>query len=199
MRTAAITLALGLAAVLPSHARLGDSPVQAAARYGHPVAASARPGAQTSTQIFAVSGLQVTCGYVAGKVEMETYTRAGQDLNSAEVEALLRTNGSKRLAWTTPADGYVDGAYTRSDGVTATLSGNKLAIQSSKWTDALAKDQAAAKAAAAADTASQANGVNPNYTTGAGTNAAGYVEPSAATNGAVTAGSPASRTATNAP
>jgi hypothetical protein len=200
MRTAAITLALGLAAVLPSHARMGDSAAQAASRYGQPVAASAHAGAQTSTQTFAVSGLQVTCGYVAGKVEMETYTRPDQALNRSEVEALLRTNGTKRLAWTTPQDGYVDGTYTRSDGVTATLSGNKLAIQSPKWTAALAQDQAAAKAAAAtASAASAANGINPNYSTGAGTNAAGYVESPATTNGAPANGSSATQTTTNAP
>jgi hypothetical protein len=184
MRTAAITLALGLAAVLSSHARMGDSPAQAASRYGQPVAASAQPGAQASTQTFAVSGLKVTCGYVAGKVEMETYTRADPAFNSAEVEALLRTNGSKRLTWVTPKAGYVDGTYTRSDGVTATLSGNKLAIQSPKWTAALALDrQAAAKGAAASmATGNMTNAANPNYSVGAGTNAAGYVESSATTN-----------------
>ena len=183
MRVVAISLALSVMALLPVLARLGDSPAQTTARYGQPVASTGQPGEQTSTQTYEVSGLEVTCGYVGGKTEMETYARDGRGFSSEEVEALLRTNGSKRLQWTLPEKGYVNGTYTRSDGVTAVLTDSKLAIQTSKWTAAQAADQSA-QTAKDNSTAGPTNGDNPNYSLGLSTNAASYVEPPAETNGA---------------
>jgi hypothetical protein len=182
MRVVAISLALSVMTLMPVFARLGDSPVQTTARYGQPVASTGQPGEQTSTQTYEVSGLEVTCGYVGGKTEMETYARDGRGFSSEEVEALLRTNGSKRLQWTLPKNGYVDGTYTRSDGATAVLTGNKLAIQTSKWDAAQAADQSA-QTAKDSSTANATNGDDPNYTLGSSTNAASF-EPPAETNGA---------------
>ena len=197
MRLAAIPFALGLLALLPLHARLGDSPAQTIARYGQSVATTGQPGELTSTKTFEVSGLEVTCGYVNGKVEMETYTRGTRDFFPSEVEALLRTNGSKVAKWTTPTDGYVNGDYKRADGVTAKLNGGTLALQSAKWADALAKDQAAEKAAVekAVQTPATTSTADPNYVTGSDTNAASYSGPTADTNAVPASAS----SATNAP
>jgi hypothetical protein len=161
-------LALGLIGASPVFARMGDSVAQTVARYGQPVSSTSPSGELTSTRTFTISGLQVTCGYVGGKVEMETYARDDRNFIGPEVEALLRTNGTKRLGWTTPAEGYVNGNYKRVDGVTATLDGNKLAIQSPKWTDALAKDQAAGNKPASETSATNAtSSVSPKETNAA--------------------------------
>ena len=128
---------------------------------------------------------------------METYTRGTRDFFPSEVEALLRTNGSKVAKWTTPADGYVNGDYKRADGVTAKLTGGTLALQSPKWADALAKDQAAEKASAekATQDASTTNNASPNYVTGSDTNAASYSGSITNTNAIPASASPT----TNAP
>ncbi len=184
MRVVALFIALSAVATLRAPAFLGDSLAQASARYGQPVATTGQPGQQTSTRTYQASGLQITCGYVGGKVEMETYSRDDRVFNSAEVEALLRSNGGDSARWTVPADGYVDGDYNRADGATAHLAGTKLAIQTPKWNLALARDQLAAKAAASASSAGNStNAANPNYAVGSATNAASYVESTATTNG----------------
>jgi hypothetical protein len=172
MRVVTLFVALSAVATVRAPAFLGDSVAQTGARYGLPVAATGQPGQQTSTRTYEASGLQITCGYVGGKVEMESYSRDDRVFNSAEVEALLRSNGSKSARWTVPADGYVDGDYTRADGATAHLAGTKLTIQTPKWDKALAGDESRAKAAAASSSA------------GGSTNAASVVPSPAATNAA---------------
>ena len=154
-KIAALFLAITLALSLPAAARMGDSFAQTLVRYGQPVAGTGQPGELTSTRTFAVSGLQVTCGYVAGKVEMETITRTDRDFLPAEVEAFLRTNGQKKN-WTPPGP-YTDGTYNRVDGITATVAGGKIAIQSPKWVDSLARDAATEKANAAKIAAGDTN------------------------------------------
>ena len=183
MKRLAFILVAGWALLAPAAARLGDSPEQTVARYGQPIASTGQSGELTSTKTFEVSGLEVTCGYVNGKVEMETYVRSTRDFFPSEVEALLRTNGSKVSKWTTPADGYVNGDYKRADGITAKLTGGTLALQSPKWADALAKDQAAEKAAAekAAQAAATTNTANPSNVAGSATNAASSVDTPAST------------------
>jgi hypothetical protein len=185
MRVVAISFALSVAAATCAPAWLGDTVARTDYRYGQPVAENSTRGNQASTRTYQASGLVITCGYVAGTVEMETYSRNDRVFNSAEVEALLRSNGSKRVRWVLPKDGYVDGTFTRSDGVTADLAGTKLTLRTPKWTQALAHDQAAAKSGARTTMAPDtANGVNPNYSMGSTTNAAGLVEPPAETDGA---------------
>jgi hypothetical protein len=146
-RTVATLLAACLLTTAPASARMGDTLAQTVARYGQPGAATGQPGQLTSTRTFAVDGLQVTCGYVAGQVEMETISRTDRDFLPAEVEAFIRTNSQGR-SWT-PAGPYTDGTFQRADGISATVAGNKIAFQSPKWLDALAKDADADKAALA--------------------------------------------------
>jgi hypothetical protein len=198
MRVVAISIALGVAAMTGAPAWLSDTVARTDYRYGQPVAEDAVPGNQASTRTYQASGLVITCGYVAGKVEMESYSRNDRDFNKPEVEALLRSNGSKRLSWVLPKDGYVNGTYTRSDGATADLTGTKLTLQTPVWSQALAHDQAAAKnKSQATAVGGAASAANPNYSLGSSTNAAGYVESPAGTNSVPTSGNPAP--ITNAP
>ena len=146
MRFPACVLLLFAVAATVAWARLGDSPEQTDRRYGQPVAASGQPGQLTSTRTYSVSGLEITCGYLDGKVAMETYARDDRSFNCSEVEALLRTNGGKKGGWKTPPDGFVPGHYTRADGATGTWSENQVTVQMPTWAAAVAHDEAAAKA-----------------------------------------------------
>jgi len=149
-KIAAPFLAITLAFSLHAAARMGDSYAQTLVRYGQPVASSGTPGELTSTRTFSISGLEVTCGYVAGKVEMETVTRSDRDFVPAEIEAFIRTNGQKKN-WT-PSGPFTDGTFKRADGITATVDGNKITFQSPKWIDSLAQDAATDAKIAAGDT-----------------------------------------------
>lgn len=139
--------------ILPLHARIGDSPEQVAARYGQPVDSDpAGPGKLTSRLAYSISGLIIVCGYLEGKVVMETITNPGRDFLPAEVEALLRTE-SPHLEWK-PYGPYAGNmSYKRADGATATLTGNKLEIVTPAWTAALAKDEAASTSSARTNSA----------------------------------------------
>jgi hypothetical protein len=172
MRLPSLLLALLLTA-LPASARLGDTLAQTLYRYGQPIAATGKPGELTSTDTFAISGLQVTCGYVGGKVVMETLTNPDRDFLPAEVEAILRTEGQKKN-WT-PGGPFGPGTYTRVDGITATVTGNQVAVVAPAWTEALAQDAATEKANAARIAAGDTNAppAEPAPT---------HVETSAATN-----------------
>jgi hypothetical protein len=174
MRLLPIALALSLAA-LPAAARMGDSLAQTLYRYGQPAATTGGPGLLTSTHTFTASGLQITCGYLDGKVAMETITNPNRDFLPAEVEAILRTEGQKKN-WTLPDGGtaYTDGNYTRVDGITATVAGNQVTIESPAWTQALAKDAATQKQRAAEIAAGHTNAIptappNPTIDTSAAT------------------------------
>lgn len=174
MRLLPIALALSLAA-LPAAARMGDSLAQTLYRYGQPVATTGGPGLLTSTRTFSASGLQITCGYLNGKVAMETIINPNRDFLPAEVEALLRTEGQKKN-WTLPNGGlaYTDGLYTRVDGTTATVAGNEMKVETPAWTQALAKDAATEKERAAQLAAGNTNAIptapsNPTTDTSAAT------------------------------
>lgn len=181
MRLVAVFLAVSLIAIFPARAHLGDSPEQAAFRYGDPVNGVNHPGAQTSIQVFNKDGLTIVCGFVNKKVEMYSISRNDRAFLPPEIEAILRTNG-RHINWV-PGAGFGPGTYKRADGVTATVTKTEVDIQSPKWTAAVAKDQAAAKAKAAkaAQAAAAANTPDPNYTPIFNTNAASYVEPQAET------------------
>ena len=149
-KIAAPFLAITLAFSLHAAARMGDSYAQTLVRYGQPVDGTGKPGELTSTRTFSISGLQVTCGYVNGEVEMETVTRTDRDFIPAEVEAFLHTNGQKKN-WT-PGGPFGDGTYKRVDGITATVTGGKIVFLSPKWLDSLAKDAVTDAKIAAGDT-----------------------------------------------
>jgi hypothetical protein len=154
-KIAALFLAITLAAGLPAAARMGDTVAQTVYRYGQPAAFTGQPGELTSTRTFNVSGLQLICGYVDGKVVMETYERDNPDFLPPEVEALLRTE-SRKKNWS-PGGPFVPGTYHRVDGITATVIPNKVVIISPTWIDALAKDAATEKANAARIAAGDTN------------------------------------------
>lgn len=139
---------------------MGDSLAQTLFRYGQPAAVTGRYGLLTSTRTFQISGLQITCGYLKGKVVMETIVNPNRDFLPAEVEALLRTEGQKKN-WTLPNGGlaYTDGLYTRVDGVTATVDGNRMKVESPAWTQAVAKDAATEKEWAAQLAAGNTNAI----------------------------------------
>jgi hypothetical protein len=171
-----LTLALGLHA----RARLGDGVAETTFRYGDPVTSTGKPGALTSTRTFEASGLTITCGYVNGVVEMESYTRADRAFIPPEIEAFLRTDG-RHQNWT-PGTNFGYGTYTRADGATADVTETRILISTKKWVAAVAKDAAAAQAASSKKAASAplTNGADSSVTPGASTNAA----PSATTNAA---------------
>jgi len=146
MRIPSLLLVLLLTA-RPASARLGDSVAQTLYRYGQPIAATGRTGELASTRTFAISGLQVICGYVGGKVVMETLTNPDRDFLPAEVEAILRTEGQKKN-WS-PGGPFGPGTYTRVDGIIATVTGNQVAVVAPAWNQALAQDAATEKANAA--------------------------------------------------
>jgi hypothetical protein len=157
MRLSILLLALGLAE-LPASARMGDSLAQTLFRYGQPVAGSGKTGELTSTRTFDISGLEITCGYVGGKVVMETVANRNRGFLPAEIEALLRTESQKRN-WTLPDGGneYTDGVYHRVDGTIAKVTGNKMEVISPAWTEALARDAAMEKEKAARIAAGDTN------------------------------------------
>jgi hypothetical protein len=148
-------LAITLALSLPAAARMGDTVAQTLYRYGQPATTTGQTGELTSTRTFDVSGLQLTCGYVNGKVVMETYERDDRDFLPPEVEAILRTDGRKKN-WS-PGGPFVPGTYHRVDGITATVTETKVQIVSPAWTDALAKDAETEKANAARIAAGDTN------------------------------------------
>ena len=154
IKPAALFLSASFACGLSAQARLGDGILETLTRYGQPVATAAQPGALTATRTFQVSGLTVTCGYVKGIVEMESYTRTDRAFMPPEVEALLRTNGRHRN-WT-PSDSFGPGIYHRTDGATATVTDTQITIATPKWAAALAQDKANADKAAAAKAAKAA-------------------------------------------
>ncbi len=159
MRPLLTALALSLVA-LPASARMGDSLAQTLFRYGQPVAVASQPGLLTSTRTFNASGLQIICGYLNGKVAMETIINPNRDFLPAELEALLRTEGQKKN-WTLPNGGlaYTDGLYTRVDGTTATVTGNQMKVETPAWTQALAKDAATEKERSAQLAAGNTNAI----------------------------------------
>ena len=154
-----LLFALALAAG-PARALMGDSLAQTLARYGAPVASTGHYGLLTSTRTFTASGLRIICGYLDGKVAMETIVNPDRDFLPAEVEALLRTEG-QRKNWTLPDGGstFTDGLYTRADGVTATVTGNQMKVETPAWTQALAKDAATQKEWAAQLAAGNTNAI----------------------------------------
>lgn len=173
MRTA-VLLFSALLALTPAFARMGDSTAQSLYRYGQPSSSTGgEPGQLTSTKTFQVSGLTLVCGYLKGLVAMEAYTVADRDFLPAEVEALLRTDSQKRN-WSPPGPYAGTMTYTRADGATAKLTGNKLEIYTPAWSTALAQDAATAKAnadeAASSDTNAAPESTNAAETSGAATN-----------------------------
>jgi hypothetical protein len=179
-KQAALLCALILALGLHARARLGDPVAQTIFRYGGPVASTGKPGALTSTRTFEASGLTITCGYVNGVVEMESYTRADRAFIPPEIEAFLRTDG-RHQNWT-PSANFGYGTYTRADGATADVTETRILISTKKWVAAVAQDAAAAQAAAGkkAAAAPPTNGADSSATPGASTN----VTPSTTTNAA---------------
>jgi hypothetical protein len=157
MRPAVLFSAAALLVAFASAAaaRMGDTVAQTVYRYGQPAAITGQPGELTSTRTFNVSGLQLICGYVGGKVVMETYERNNPDFLPPEVEAILRTE-SRKKNWS-PGGPFVPGTYHRVDGITATVIANKVVIISPTWTDALAKDAATEQTKAARIAAGDTN------------------------------------------
>jgi hypothetical protein len=175
MRLPFLLLLAVLLTASPAEARMGDSLAQTLFRYGQPVAATGKYGLLTSTRTFQISGLQITCGYLNGAVVMETIVNPTRDFLPAEVEALLRSESQKKN-WTLPDGGltYTDGRYTRVDGVTATVAGNQMQVESPSWTKALTKDTATEKKWVAEIAAGNTNAiptapVNPTTETSAAT------------------------------
>jgi hypothetical protein len=179
-RTALLCAALTLALGLPARARLGDPVAQTIFRYGDPVSSTGKPGALTSTRTFEASGLTITCGYVNGVVEMESYTRADRAFIPPEIEAFLRTDG-RHQNWT-PGANFGYGTYTRADGATADVTQTRILISTKKWVAAKAKDAAAIQAATnkKAASAPSINGADSSVKPGASINTA----PSTTTNAA---------------